>query len=56
MYFEPHYFRLVIRGSPNDEAVLCTADKTFEVRVADTSNTLLIAPSLQLPGRGMCDL
>lgn len=42
-------FRLVIRGSPSDEAVLCTQDKTFEIRVADTSNTLLIAPSLTLP-------
>lgn len=55
---EPLYLflpsRVVIRGDPNEEAVLCTEDKTFELRSADTSNALLIAPSLALhsdPGK-----
>ena len=43
------HFRVVIRGDPDEEAVLCTEDKTFELRVADTSNALLVAPSLTLP-------
>jgi len=40
---------VVVRGSHGDEAVLCTRDMTFELRAADTSNSLLIAPSLNLP-------
>ena len=38
-----------MRGDPKEEAVLCTEDKTFELRVADTSNALLTVPSLNLP-------
>lgn len=41
--------RVVIRGKPSDEAVLCTKDKTFEMKAADTSNCLLVTPSLHLP-------
>ena len=55
IYLSP--FRVVIRGDPNEEAVLCTEDKTFELRSADTSNALLIAPSLALhsdPGTEFC--
>ncbi len=44
-----HCCSVVIRGTPSDDAVLCTRDKTFELRVADTSNTLLLAPSLNIP-------
>ena len=42
-------FRVVIRGDPSEDAVLCTDDKTYELRIADTSNALLITPSLTLP-------
>jgi len=35
---------LVIRGSKTDTAVLCTKDETFEVKGAETSNTLLLLP------------
>lgn len=42
--------RLVIRGDSNDDAVLCTKDKTFELRAADTSNMLLLTPSLAFSG------
>lgn len=41
--------KVVIRGLPSDDAVLCTQEKTFDLRVADTSNTLLIAPGLKFP-------
>jgi len=37
-------FRLVIRGSETDSAVLCTANETFEIKEAETSNSLLILP------------
>ena len=40
---------MVIRGDPNEDAVLCTDDKTYELRIADTSNALLITPTLMLP-------
>ena len=37
--------RLSIRGSRDDEAVLCTADKSFVVRKIESSNTsLILAP------------
>lgn len=42
-------YRLVIRGDRQDEAVLCTSDKTFELRQAHTSNSLLLCPSLHYP-------
>ena len=38
----------MIRGDPSEDAVLCTDDKTFELRIADTSNALLITPTLIL--------
>ncbi|XP_063968094.1 sister chromatid cohesion protein DCC1-like [Lytechinus pictus] len=34
--------RLVIRGDKTDHAVLCTDTKTYDLKVADTSNTLLV--------------
>lgn len=42
--------RVVIRGEQNEHAVLCTNDKTYEIKVAETSNSLLLCPSLILPG------
>ena len=38
-----------IRGEPHDEAVICTTNRTYEVKVVETSNTLLLAPDLLLP-------
>ena len=43
--------RVVLRGDRDDNAVLCTNDKTFELKVAETSNTLLLTPSLSDPTR-----
>ncbi|KAI9259481.1 sister chromatid cohesion protein Dcc1, partial [Phascolomyces articulosus] len=34
---------LVIKGLPEDEAVLCTHDQTFNLRQVNTSNSLLLA-------------
>ena len=41
--------RVVIKGEPNDDAVLCTDDMTFELRTAETSNALLVVPHLLCP-------
>lgn len=35
---------VVIKGAPADEAVLCTASKTFVLKQVETSNTLLLIP------------
>ncbi|EDO25901.1 predicted protein, partial [Nematostella vectensis] len=40
---------LVIRGENQEEALLFSKDTTFEVKLADTSNTLLLTPSCQTP-------
>eukprot|EP00057_Strongylocentrotus_purpuratus_P034022 XP_793636.4 PREDICTED: sister chromatid cohesion protein DCC1-like [Strongylocentrotus purpuratus] len=34
--------RLIIRGDKTDHAVLCTDSKTYDLKVAETSNTLLV--------------
>ena len=39
---------LAIKGNPNEEAVLCTATRTYLLRLAESSNTLLLMPG-QLP-------
>jgi hypothetical protein len=41
--------RLVFRGEPNDSAVLCTDEATYEVKDAETSNSLLILEELSFP-------
>ncbi len=38
--------RLVIRGAHDDFATLCTSDQVFEIKSAETSNTLLLASPL----------
>ena len=43
-------YRVVIRGEPHEHAVLCTDDRTYDIKVAETSNSLLLCPSLILPG------
>ncbi|XP_064456086.1 sister chromatid cohesion protein DCC1-like isoform X2 [Ornithodoros turicata] len=40
---------LTFRGRDDDTAVLCTNKCTFEVREAETSNSLLLVPDLILP-------
>jgi len=41
---------LTLRGEGGDGAVLCTQDRTYTVREAETSNSLLVVPHLSLPG------
>jgi sister chromatid cohesion protein DCC1 len=36
--------RIKIKGGADDEAVLCTSDRTFRLRLAETSNNALVVP------------
>ncbi|XP_030360694.1 sister chromatid cohesion protein DCC1 isoform X2 [Strigops habroptila] len=40
---------LVIRGEKNEQAVLCSKDKTYDMKIADTSNMLLFVPGCKTP-------
>ncbi|XP_053100106.1 sister chromatid cohesion protein DCC1 [Hemicordylus capensis] len=40
---------LVIRGDRDEHAVLCSQDKTYDLKIADTSNTLLFIPGCVTP-------
>ncbi|KAG7474518.1 hypothetical protein JOB18_010638 [Solea senegalensis] len=40
---------LVIRGDKDEHAVLCSGDKTYDLKIADTSNLLLFAPGCKTP-------
>ncbi|XP_065905943.1 sister chromatid cohesion protein DCC1-like isoform X2 [Dysidea avara] len=42
---------VVLRGDRDDNAVLCTTDTTFELKLAETSNTMLLAPALSDPSQ-----
>ncbi|XP_063586994.1 sister chromatid cohesion protein DCC1-like [Penaeus indicus] len=39
----------VLRGDPEEGAVFCTKGKTYEVREAETSNSLVLVPQLSFP-------
>jgi len=39
----------VFRGDTNESAVLCTDESTFEIKEAETSNSLLIMEKLSFP-------
>ncbi|XP_035527942.1 sister chromatid cohesion protein DCC1 [Morone saxatilis] len=40
---------LVIRGDKDERAVLCSGDKTYDLKIADTSNLLLFVPGCRTP-------
>ncbi|XP_071251880.1 sister chromatid cohesion protein DCC1 isoform X1 [Salvelinus alpinus] len=40
---------LVIRGDLDERAVLCSEDKTYDLKIADTSNLLLLVPGCLTP-------
>ncbi|XP_060906925.1 sister chromatid cohesion protein DCC1 [Labrus mixtus] len=40
---------LVIRGDKEERAVLCSGDKTYDLKIADTSNLLLLVPGCRSP-------
>ncbi|KAI0315138.1 sister chromatid cohesion protein Dcc1 [Amylostereum chailletii] len=44
---------LTIKGGPDDDAVLCTADKTYNIRSVVLSNSVLVVSPLADPGSGM---
>ncbi|GAB1299365.1 Sister chromatid cohesion protein DCC1 [Apodemus speciosus] len=39
----------VIRGDKDEQAVLCSRDKTYDLKIADTSNMLLFIPGCKTP-------
>uniref|UniRef100_V9KZV4 Sister chromatid cohesion protein DCC1 n=1 Tax=Callorhinchus milii TaxID=7868 RepID=V9KZV4_CALMI len=41
--------RLIIRGDKEEHAVLCNNDKTYDLKIADTSNMLLFLPDCSTP-------
>ncbi|KAF6725404.1 Sister chromatid cohesion protein DCC1 [Oryzias melastigma] len=40
---------LIIRGDKDERAVLCSGDKTYDLKIADTSNLLLFVPECRTP-------
>ncbi len=40
---------VMLRGNPDDSAVLCAGSKTYDVKEAETSNSLLVLRNLSLP-------
>ncbi|XP_074538755.1 sister chromatid cohesion protein DCC1 [Halichoeres trimaculatus] len=40
---------LVIRGDKDERAILCSSDKTYDLKLADTSNVLLFVPGCKTP-------
>ncbi|KAM6910089.1 sister chromatid cohesion protein DCC1 [Xenentodon cancila] len=40
---------LVIRGDKDERAVVCSGDKTYDLKIADTSNLLLFVPECRTP-------
>ncbi|XP_017681943.1 PREDICTED: sister chromatid cohesion protein DCC1 isoform X1 [Lepidothrix coronata] len=47
---------LVIRGEKDEQAVLCSKDKTYDMKIADTSNMLLFVPGCKTPEQLNADL
>ncbi len=42
-------FSLIVRGDKDEHAVLCSEDKTYDLKIADTSNLLLFLPGCKTP-------
>ncbi|XP_041942464.1 sister chromatid cohesion protein DCC1 [Alosa sapidissima] len=40
---------LVIRGDKDEHAIICSEDKTYDLKMADTSNLLLFVPGCKTP-------
>ncbi|XP_030639158.1 sister chromatid cohesion protein DCC1 [Chanos chanos] len=40
---------LVIRGDKDEHAILCSEDRTYDLKIADTSNLLLFVPGCRTP-------
>lgn len=48
-------FSLVFRGTKDENAVLCTRSRTYDVKEAETSNSLLLLPDLKWPAEETVD-
>jgi hypothetical protein len=48
-------FSLVFRGTKDENAVLCTHSRTYDVKEAETSNSLLLLPDLRWPAQQTID-
>ncbi|XP_029599933.1 sister chromatid cohesion protein DCC1 [Salmo trutta] len=46
---------LVIRGDQDERAVLCSEDETYDLKIADTSNLLLLVPGCLTPDQLTAD-
>lgn len=42
------YFRLEFKGQENEPLILCSNNKTYEVKEAETSNSLILLPEVKL--------
>jgi hypothetical protein len=42
---------VIIKGTPSSEAVLCTDSTTYALRLVETTNSLLLAPALEVKVR-----
>lgn len=40
---------MAFKGDSNESAVLCTETKTYDVKEAETSNSILLLPGLTFP-------
>ncbi|XP_071965830.1 sister chromatid cohesion protein DCC1-like [Antedon mediterranea] len=47
--------RLIIRGEKTDHAVLCTDNKTYDLKLAETTNALLLVPDGVTPSKSLDD-
>ena len=41
------FFSIIIRGDKTESAVLCTQDKTYDMKEQETSNLLLLVPEMK---------
>jgi sister chromatid cohesion protein DCC1 len=48
-------YRVVFKGEQNESAVLCTENKTYDVKEAETSNSILLLPELTFPNEDVVD-
>lgn len=48
-FISPFSCSLVIRGDKDEQAVLCSKDRTYDLKIADTSNMLLLIPGCKTP-------
>lgn len=48
-FFFLYICSVVFKGDPSESAVLCTNTKTYDVKEAETSNSILLIPELSFP-------